>query len=760
MEDHRPREIVFVRVIDDDEELAVLQAIKATVQTDAKFAPVLDRLVSTVCRLATTHGYASRIVGAREFLANPSRRIPRRVRKAETCPDTAILALAGVDQHAIMLAEHLLGGSAISELGRADEFLSLFRRAVVLFCPQTPTDEVCRVLKLLVRQDISYSVLPTDSSDSGRLSLLKALLFPQVEIRGLDQINGLSSQHADAQHFTSLESNTNALGDPSNRILVLSGHGNSVDLGGGGIVICPRGDSTPRDDMTRLYPCFGDGHCFRQPLFGRSPTSTDGLINPALFRHSVVLLLGCGTFPIGDNPFHLSSTILWRMAGSDALATVATLGVFFHDLNVETALISLLLEGYEFGEAVRAFNAWHRRAYGPTSPAKENYGPVLAVGHPGLRLNSYLIHTLGSAAVNIEDFPISIRPDASRFSDDGFSIFKLRSAPAEQIISMALETPPSLKGAAVSIVPPHHGDQESIFVMLRSGDSPCPERAAELLPLRRQNFECDLAMLHDSLSHLAFWRLLLTDANSPIANTLGHEGKRLIAEIASLELEPLLLGYFSACPFETAGVLPASPIMVAHKLVMNRWSVWQRLLLEAVRLYVQHSGGFLFHAWQKLYRRGCGEDHDEVCPSCLREIHGLLYRSQINPSDQHRIIHCPVCGVLGELPPAIAIHIIEPIRSSRGNDTLTVGFAIRSERPAPLHGFVSLIRESWFHAGYDTAEPIELAVDRDCTRQFSIAISISPGTSPGLYPLTLIGIVNGGLIQIRYHLPILTSSIN
>jgi hypothetical protein len=758
MEDLCSRKIILVRVIDAAEEFTVLQALKiSSDRMDAKVAPVFDRLISTVCRIAAIHRYSSQIVDAREFLANrPQVTEQYGGTGSRLGRELAILPLADVDKQIVLLTEHLSGGSVLSDPERNNELVAQFQRVLVLFSPRTPADELCRTLAVLSQQDISFSMLPLDNSDSGRLSLLKSLLFPTVEIRDVDQIEDLSFQaytNEEDRRSRCAENTTDVLSDQNQRILLFGAHGNSVDLGGRGIIICPRSEPKAREDMVGLYPCFGDGRCFRQPLFGRSPNSNEGLIDPALFRHPLVLLLGCATFPIGDMPFDHSRTILWCMAGSDTLAAVATLGIFHHDLNVETALLSLLLDGHELGEAVRAFNAWHRGAFGRTSPAKEGYGPVVAVGHPGLRLKSCLIRELGLASEE-EDFPISIPSDVIQFSGNGLAIFKIRSTSRAEELPRALYVPRALKGAAVSIVFPHHNDETSIFVSLQSRATSSPEQPAELLTFALQTFERDIARLRDSLSHFTFWRLLLTHAKSPIAAALGREAERLAAKISLLELEPLLLGYLSAHPFATDGVFPTSSAIAAHNLVMDRWRYWQKLMLEVSCLYVQQAGGFLFHLWQQFYNRGRCEVREECCPSCLRETVWLLYRSHTDPLDQHRVIHCPTCGVIGELPLAITVRAIEPTRACRGSDTLSMDFEITAERLASVYGFVTLIRESWFHTFNDTAEPIELIIDRDSKRKFSIVLSISSGLSPGLYPLTLVGVLNGGLVQLRSHVSI------
>jgi len=759
MEPSGSREVVVVRVADGAEELAVLQALNVSPrpasgrnvgQAGAKVVPVVNHLVPAVCRIGSAHDYAFRVIDVSEFLAGgPGRSEQRGCSDSCLRHELAILPLAGVTDQAILLTEHLCGGAVLSDIALYQGLPGSFRKVLVLFSPQTPADDFCRALALLAQHDVSFGVLSADDSDRGRLSLLKSLLFATVEIRDVDQIEDLASQAIVDRSITGA---TDGPSDRDRRILLLSGHGNSVDLGGRGVVICPRtrpDESRSPGDMTGLYPCFADGLCFRQPLFGRSPASVEGLSDPALFRYPVVLLLGCGTLPLDDRPFHRSGTILWRMAESGALAAVATLGAFYHDLNVEAALLSFLLDGHEFGTAVRLFNAWHRASYGPTSPAKEGYGPLVAVGHPGLRLKSSLIHDLGAFRTE-EDFPVSIPSDAIPFSHKGRAILKFRSTSVERL-PMALHAPRPLKGAAISVV--LGADDESlIFVALQTDGMTALEEPVELSVLPRQSFERDLATLRDALPYLGFWRLLLTAASGPLAAALGPEGERLVADIGSLELESILLGYLSARPFEKDGALPTSSTIAVHMLVMDRWRNWQRLVLDAVCLYVQRTGGFIFHAWQKLYARSCSEGGHQKCPSCTRETSALSYHSHTDPSDRHQILHCTVCGVLGELPPAIAVRACDPIEACHG--TLTARFEIKSERSASVHGFLTLIRESWFHSLHDTVEPTELIIDAGGERAFSISLPISGGLAPGLYPLVLVGVLNGGLVQLRYHVSI------
>jgi hypothetical protein len=154
-----------------------------------------------------------------------------------------------------------------------------------------------------------------DGTQAGRLALFKALLFDAVEVDDVDTLETLSSTPADAQ-----------------RLLVVSGHGNAVDVGSVTAgVLCSR--TTHSDADPAAYPCFHDGQCFRQPLFGRAPASTQGLFDATSITHPIVLLLGCGTMPLGGAPAY-ASTIVGGLRGSAALGGVAANGILYHDASV------------------------------------------------------------------------------------------------------------------------------------------------------------------------------------------------------------------------------------------------------------------------------------------------------------------------------------------------------------------------------------------------------------------------------------------
>lgn len=716
------RAVELVSVSDTAEERAVLELLAAHL-SPVSTAPIPADLVGKVRGLADDLGYAARVIEARDFLARVGTSGPRRVQVAN---GPAIVALPRVDAHLVALAEHFSGRPAICDVEHDPRLQIAEETALVLLGRDSPVDTVRHALASLGERRIPFGVVPADEGPAGRLPLLKALLFPYLEIVHIDRSDALLAETA-------------GMAGAKPGILTVSGHGNSIDLGGGGIVICPRSDGSRRD-LAGFYPCFGDRRCFRQPLFGRPPESTEGLIDPARFRHALVLLLGCATFGFGETPFARRGTILWRMAESDALAAVATVGAFYHDANVETALLALLLEGHPLGEAVRLFNMWHREAYGRTSPAGEGFGPLVAVGNPAFRLRCGLVRPVREAPAG-----------AIGFAQDGLAIVKLEGRSTEGLL---LSVPPRSAGAGVRITHARGAGGVSTYVSVRpsAGESATP--CFDLRPFDRQTCVEDREVLRDSLPHLAMWRLLLGDPGCPMASALGKEGAQIVSDVDVCGIERLLCEYLATNAFASDALVPTLSTLTAHRHVMARWARCQSSMLEAASLCVRRTGGFLFHLWQQFYERDRGTAPTRLCPSCGHETEYLSYHGPADPADLHHVVHCTACGVLGQLPGGVAVRVDGPLEACR-EETLTLDFEVAADRSAILRGEFMLVRESWFHTAEDVATSDPVAIDPGARQKFSLALPVAQGLAPGLYPLTLLGVVNGGLVQIRRHVSFL-----
>lgn len=324
------------------EDVEVLDRLQATAADGhVVVAPVPRALVPELVRIAAMHGIAIEDAPLEEG----------RLRYDDEYAGPEVIAVGDVDPLDVALA-----AAASPRSGDRDSALVLF--------DGVSTGALLDQLSALAHDHRPFGVITADGSRAGRLALLKSLFFDRVVIDGVDTLESLSPV-------------------PRHRILVVNGHGNAVDVGSVTAgVLCSR--SGGEESPAAAYPCFHDGRCFRQPLFGREPSSATGLRDATALAHPIVLLLGCGTMPLGGAVAH-ASTIVGGMRSSGVLGGVAVGGILYHDATVEEALLTFLLDGEPLGVAVQKFNAWHRDVYGHTS-ADPAHGPLIAFGNPALRV--------------------------------------------------------------------------------------------------------------------------------------------------------------------------------------------------------------------------------------------------------------------------------------------------------------------------------------------------------------------------------------
>lgn len=699
--------IVLVTTDNREEESAVVRHLQTHgAPSGCAAAPVPRPLAAALSRIATAHGMPSQSIpfGAHTTLAGS--------RGGNT---TAIMTIGKIDPWLAELAQAVCGGM----IAPADDAPP--SAALILF-DGAATVALFRCLDALAARNVPFGIVTVDGTQAGRLALLKALLFDAVEVDDVDTLETLSSTPADAQ-----------------RLLVVSGHGNAVDVGSVTAgVLCSRTTQSGADPAA--YPCFHDGQCFRQPLFERAPASTQGLFDATSIAHPIVLLLGCATMPLGGAPAY-ASTIVGGLRDSAALGGVAANGILYHDAAVESLLLALLLDGCTLGAAVQRFNSWHRDLFGHTSAAGAGYGPLMAFGHPGLRVRRSFVR-----AAKRHDGAIHAGGPI-RTTRNGRALLKLTDISRSDASTFCLDMVDGAKVHAAQV------DAEGVVTTYVSLIAP---KEAELLdePLRLHDLEHDalraeVAMLRDSAPMFPFWRTFL----GHFIQRAQIDERLLEALRVREEAEMSLLHYLSGNPFEGEGLVLGVERLLLHHGVVATWRRWQRLMLDATSRHVRQSGGFTFHAWQDVYRRLREEPRLRSCPTCAQPTEAIGYVSQSgSPADAHDLIQCLSCGVLGELPRGIGMTIHTP-RALRRGEVLPLSIDITNERAVPVEAHVLAIRECWFQQSPDVSEAVEVVLEAGETRNVPLTIGISPLLPDGLYPLTIAGVANGGLIHLRHHVP-------
>jgi len=187
-----------------------------------------------------------------------------------------------------------------------------------------------------------------------------------------------------------------------------------------------------------------------------------------------------------------------------------------------------------------------------------------------------------------------------------------------------------------------------------------------------------------------------------------------------------------------------------HDGIISLWSEWQRAILSTVIEYVKSGGTFTFHLWQTMYQR-LDAVSDRRCPKCKGETTFLDYISHLNEDDRHYLIQCAACGVLGEMPDGVELVVHSPEEPHVAGSAFTVNVEIGSTRSADIVGYVSLLRECWFRRHPDIGEPVSIFLPRGARETIRLSVAVTSELAPGVYPLTIIGVLNGWLLQVRLH---------
>jgi hypothetical protein len=750
----KPHSIVLVEVETKEEEHSVFQALTSLHSSrDIIIVPVRREfsLALIIAEIAREQGNPLQIWTFREFNESSLIGLSQKQKSPSPVGQSAIISIGDIDEEMVFLAHYLSGGSALQANDIETVSRDGIQRVLVIYTGTSPQNKLTKTLSRLSQQKVPFSLLLVDKPFSGRLAILKAFLFPSVEIDGADWLSELSSLNNTSSGTPKEVKTSPSLSRNNSSILVLSGHGNAVDVGKGGSIICARSTSVVNPSYG-LYPCFFDGLCFRQPIFSRSPESNEGLISPESFNYPVVLLLGCGTMPLSNNPFEASNTILGCLNESHSIAGVATIGVFYSDPYVESLLAALLLDGYCLGDVVQLFNNWYREIYGDySSPADGGLGPLVAFGNPDFRIRSSLVKKLKYKKSEKQEISISLKSDD--LSENNLAVLKVENI--DDSYMWGLYTPTGVEGAAVQILNPDEHSAPYVYLLIKCKEKSKMEQPAKLLALDVKNRHQEAAALRESIGLFPFWRIFLTQISESLGQKESNSTSRSRDPIYKCDqIEPLLLRHLSMNPFGTGNILPSSELIAIHDYLISLWSEWQKLMLETTSLYIKLNGGFTFQLWHNIYRHLRNVRRLRKCPNCGEDILSLCYSSHLNPSDERDVIHCSTCGVLGELPSSVGVIALGLKKSYPCGKTMSVHFEVEAIRDIALIGYFTVIRECWFHKKADIAKTFECRISPGNKQGVIFDLSISGGLTEGLYPLTLVGILNGGLVHLRFHMHI------
>jgi hypothetical protein len=151
---------------------------------------------------------------------------------------------------------------------------------------------------------------------------------------------------------------------PASDLLVISGHGSSLDVAiDDDTILCARaGLERGVDPGLRFYSCLHNGACHRQRHFSRSPTSTEGLVSIGSVDTKVLVLLNCYAADFGLGWHEWRAGLLAQALSSGVHAVIAADALVTADAAASGDRVrSLVGDGVRLGDVVRHENVSRRR---------------------------------------------------------------------------------------------------------------------------------------------------------------------------------------------------------------------------------------------------------------------------------------------------------------------------------------------------------------------------------------------------------------
>lgn len=415
-------------------------------------------------------------------------------------------------------------------------------------------------------------------------------------------------------------------------LLFLQGHSGPMDGSfGRWLTLCSRGlhiAGTPA-----LYPCAGTERCFRQSSQGRADTSLDGLIDPRRLKSSLVVVDGCGTFPVPGSLYPYEQSILRGLMLSQVGASVLSVGISATPFSAIVLFLALLARGNTLGQAILQANL-HRRDMGsPASIEGIAAAPWLLVGNP--------------AAV-VAGIPI-LECVAERMPDASLQLL-LPAAPASANTGrlVSVEYPTAIEGPRDVSCSPHawaHGGVHKGHAYLWLGSSvenATTEATRVVLSVRP-------ALDPEVWRACFFWLNAGSQWLSGMAEGLARREQdssallEIIAFRKELALSVEQVAY-AETPYRNLEIVSGLDAATEH--LVHALGRLDRLTAMAVAESIRFAGARLAHLWSPPWLHSGFADVDQRC-LCGCAMVGHVRRHPLH--DLLRIeLSCPTCSLIGD----------------------------------------------------------------------------------------------------------------
>jgi hypothetical protein len=747
-------EAEVLRLLDDCERLfgGPVAPVLKTCDSPARLVRMLADLgyrAGTVSLADTLARLNSVVPAGTSLLPHRAERPAQVFRTAGVAPAVAALAgaLCGVQPRDL---------EALDLTTLSTEAAGSRRTAIVLVDPRVAVvAETAPRLDALATAGVTCGLVYVIDPVEDRLVLLRSLLATHLRVSGQFALLSGSYTPTSVPGPPTLHEADSSAGNSALRreqdVLLISGHANPLDaaLGRTG-GLCARAGSTGSQEPAGVFPCFADGRCFRQPMMGRRPEDTDGLIGITASSARVLMLSGCSVAAPGRSWADPARGLAYQCQSVARAASIITNSVVLERLEFDLLALALIADGLRLGEVVRELNRIRGDVHGHCSSYGAGAGPMTLFGNPALRLTGFGVH-LVEARSRDDGRRLRVEIPRSVLSDEGEALVKFALPPSSEppyLISRRSESDVWYRG----IWYPGR-DATHVYVWVYGAQrhgTPAAESLAgivlEVETAQDNPAEAVRRAAEAMLVQIPYWvvgaeefdqRATPADGEGyrlPSA-ALGLVTRMLSAAVRTLSLPPGLL-------------LEEESVRQACTAVWSQISAISEQQLRWLAAVVFDRGSNLMGLWEDHFLRQSVVVSAHAC-TCGCVIRGQHYRFSGTGLLNRVNYQCPACGPVGEDDGSEPIALLSIPAAVAAGEPLTV--QISGSAPADSAACVRAVAllESPFHDREMRSPVARDTLQPGSASQYELTVPVPDDLTPGSYAIAVVAVVNGSATILR-----------
>lgn len=601
------------------------------------------------------------------------------------------------------------------------------RSALFLLNPEaTPASLIQDTLATLESEGIIAGLALALDPISARFAVLKSLLVDEVSASGsLEFIGELARGGNTRQRF-----------EQSHDVMVVTGHANALDASiGDELIVCARAGNLGAAAAAGVLPCFNDGHCFRQRRAARE------LVGIQRAAAKILVLAGCNLAPLGKAWFQASTGLVHQASQGAAAAVIAATVESVGSFELDLLCAALIAEGLPLGAVVREINRVRREERLHSTGLPPDVGPFVLIGNPLLHLTHFPMQT---AACVPQTAP-------ERSSSSRFLVVPQPGPGAGPLVRCTMPTsadPPFLWHDA-SNKPEYRGiwhgraDDAVLYLWLPGSDGePLPLGCADhdpWVPARRA--------VAQIWAEVPFWMLFLDEHSA----SLQRRGLP-VDELESLLAELPAWARFLSTAGLSLGLVPGEVAATEAKLALcsalwKRIHLWYRALLQTL-IEIRCEGALHSYGTSPYYQLKGISPIEERCYCGQGTVTGQGFFGL--DGRQARVVYqCGSCGTVTDEDGQRRLRVTEFTGRVERNGRLSCTCDITTTDGAHLHVHAVLVLETWASGRRLVGAIYQDALLPDTRTAIPLHVDVPDDLTPGAYPASVIGLLNGSLYVIR-----------